>query len=475
VVLENRMLALDESTKKRIRDGAFVVRGDWSNYGRSEMVHVPPEYWDASLTESPALRLYVDLPKPFGQGDLTLGYGAPIAGYNAEERQRLTLVNALAEPESPVDTPGSPDDEAQEEPAKEVRFERKVRYTVDYYEKSQYNAGNEFLYTYSADKAFIDSLWNTPELAPVLEETHDVVYQRARNRIAPGHPLRPNPNLLPGVEASEKWKIEPGDSVRLPSVQIHSPLIRNALGAVVKYRATGSSQLEPYNPYGKQPEQEDTLGGGLFKYPFRDLYYHKKELLEFKAGNYACCVSHPEEYQRECGEHIDLLIGYLYAQPDIGLAAAELGWARKVPTTNFASFWLLMKPGSDVYVRKNDRLNAFVVDSVEGGITFFERGRIRKVEPYRVKLWGLWFDGVVVSRMQITIEVPVFDNERDIRSLPVFPVEFQDKEDNGATRQQLIARGKKFFKCCRGPAYMEYSGLGFAGRASKVRDRRFVC
>jgi hypothetical protein len=460
------MPALNEDTKQRIRDGLFVVRGDWSQFSRSAAVHVPPEYWDAALTEAPVLKLFVDLPKPFGRAALN-------GTYNAEERQRLISLKTPADLESPSDIPESAEED-QEEPAKEVRFERKIKYTVDYYEKSQYNSGNEFLYTYSADKAFIDSLWNTPELAPVLEETHDVVYSRARNRMLPVHHLRHNPYLMPGKESLEKWKIEPGDSVLLPSVQIHSPLIRNALGAVVKYRAAVPQTPETY-AYAQLPEQEDNLGGGLFKYPFRDLYYHKKELLEFKAGNYACCAWHPEEYQRECGEHIDLLIGYLYAQPDIGLAAAEVGWTRKVPTTNFSSFWLLMKPGTDVYVRKGDRLNAFVVDFVEGGVSFMQRGKIRKVEPYSVKLWGLWFDGVIVSRIQIGIEVPVFDNERDVRSLPVFPVEFQDNEDNGATRKQLIDRGKKFYQCCRGPAYMEYSGLGSAGRTSKVGDVRHVC
>jgi len=47
-----------------------------------------------------------------------------------------------------------------------------------------------------------------------------------------------------------------------------------------------------------------------------------------------------------------------------------LKWANKVPTTSFAGFWLLMKSGTDVYTQEDELLNAYVADSVSGGVNY---------------------------------------------------------------------------------------------------------
>jgi hypothetical protein len=56
--------------------------------------------------------------------------------------------------------------------------------------------------------------------------------------------------------------------------------------------------------------------------------------------------------------------------------------------------------------------------------------------------------------------IPVFDGDREIMSLPVFPARFQDVLDSGTRRKQLIERGKRFFASTKGPTFLEYTGLG---------------
>lgn len=386
-----------------------------------------------------------------------------------------------AQPEakgSVMPTQSTPEDSSTPDPAQltanGITYERKIKYTIEYYKKSgHYNSAPEFVSKYSADNSVLASLWDTPsKLAPVLEEKHNVLFPSTRILPARFDETRFRPDYLSDEGYTDGFaKLEPGDQVGLPYIQIHSPLLLNALGAVVKYWSSVSAPKGAGYAHNRQ-SADDSEGylQGNFKYPFRDLYYYKKELIDYKEGKYPCCARHPEEYQRQCGEHIDLLTEYLYAQPDIGLAAAEERWTRKIPITNFASLWLLMKPGTDVYVRSKGALNAFVVDFIEGGITFSAKGKMLRAEPYTVKVWGLWFDGNVISRISTKIEIPVFDNEREVKSLPLFPVEFQDNDDNGATRDALVKRGQKFFKCCKGPAYMEYTGIGNAGRTSHVKN-----
>ncbi|ETN45992.1 uncharacterized protein HMPREF1541_00175 [Cyphellophora europaea CBS 101466] len=494
VVLEKRLPSANKSTRERIKSGKFLMKNGWdAAYG--------PEYWHFALHPLPPLTFHVNLPGSSRQRRRRYLRNIPVEDEELDEipalehaaddsshtesdivedtRPQRLLIHAKSETSirqagRGVDLENSAIDERAE-----VNYEGRIKYTVDYFRKERHGWDLDYLHSFSSDKPIIQGLWRVAKFAPVLEEKHAVRYPR--NRVIPSRHLRPSrmygldPDMPVAGEgqADEPDKLETGDEVDLPSVQIHSKLLLNALGAVANYWTTSAEDVDDHRRRrDEENKQADNLRAGIFNYPFRDLYYHKKELIDYKDGKYACCARHPEAYQRECGKHIDLLIEYLYEQPDIGLAQAEAGWARQTPTTNFASFWLLLKPGTDVYVRKRDILNLFVVDTVDGGVEFSGRGQVLRAVPYTVSVWGMWFDGEVISRISKTITVPVFDSDREITSLPLFPAEFQDTIDGGATRERLLKRGQKFFKCCKGPAYMEYTGLGHAGRTSKhVRAR----
>ena len=94
----------------------------------------------------------------------------------------------------------------------------------------------------------------------------------------------------------------------------------------------------------------------------------------------------------------------------------------------------------------------------------FDEGRKRS-SPYSVKIWNLAYGGNTIRPQTETIEINVFDNDREIFSLPVFPVRFKDEADGGATKRKLIERGQKYVRYSKRPTFLQYSGKGL--RAGK--------
>ncbi|XXH00048.1 hypothetical protein Hte_006389 [Hypoxylon texense] len=344
------------------------------------------------------------------------------------------------------------EDDTNKKGKAEGKYDVKATYTIDYYRKDRYN-DDEYLDSKVGDKPIMLSKpRNRGQTLPVLEEKTTVVFPR-RNRVDnrqsdSGHP----PDLDARGYIKEKH------------VYIHSPLLMNALRAVMKYSSEAPSG-----------DETDSLKAGKFLYPYRDLFHHRQELFDYKKKSTGTRENHTEAYNVECDQHIDLLLEYLEDEPTVQVKEVEARWAKKVPTTTFAGLWLLMKPGSDVYVREDGQLNAYVVDAVFGGVEHFYRGPwSTSIKSYDVRLWNLVYDGKVIKRRSKKIEVPVFDNERNITSLPLFPTRFQDQLDGGLRRKQLIERGQKVFRFSKGPAFLEYTGAGLRPGWKKYNRARVV-
>lgn len=326
-------------------------------------------------------------------------------------------------------------------------YATKVGYTFTFYEKDVLGGGRIFLGRRSTDKPMIlKRSGDKPRELPVLEEETSVMVQFGWDERRRKHNSRRTP------------KLEPGDVVNETRLRIHSPFLLNALQSIIKYSSR--------KPSG---DATDELNGSVFPAPYADLFHHKQELADYKKQTTGPRARHTPEYNAECDDHIDFLLKFLEQEPRVQVKSSEAKWAKKVPTTTFAGFWLLMKPGSDVYVREDGQLNAYVVDSVYGGVNYMPRGeRPASAQAYEVKVWNLKYDGQVITRMSKTVYVPVFDNEREIVSLPLVPTEFHDKLDGGARRTELIERGKKLFTFAKGPTFLEYTGLGLKPDWKKV-------
>jgi len=321
-------------------------------------------------------------------------------------------------------------------------YDYRLKYTVHYRNDKAYIGSK----SYRKPIQFSESL-NKDKKIPVLEEVLELLRSaKSDERGAPGIPYPPRYpyDHSSKPDNSMKYAIFPGDHIRNRRLLIRSPLLLNAIRAVVEF----SSEA----PSGNL----DSMRDGVFPFPYRDLYYHKEDLLKYKQSH-PTRARHTDEYNEECDRHIDLLIDFLYTKKEINLKEAEERFDMSQPSTTFGAFWLLMKPGSDVYVFENGRYNAYVVNSCQGGPRFGQE----HASAYVVRLWNLVFNGHNIRRGHRTVNVPVFDGDREIKSMPVVPVRFYEEQENARPlRDELIMRGREYLKLCSRPSFMEYTGSG---------------
>ncbi|RYC65182.1 hypothetical protein CHU98_g1061 [Xylaria longipes] len=337
----------------------------------------------------------------------------------------------------------------------ETLYIPKVTYTVSYHSAiGPYRTEGPLIRSFSYDNAVVlaRSYSNAEEIS-VLEEKVSVIVSEVRDHQEYGKST-----------LAHKPKLFAGDMVGKKSLRIHSPFLLNTLRSIIKYSSSIPSVRNWYCG----------LEHGEFPYPYMDLFHHKRDLLSSKNDTTGPRANHTSEYNAICDGHIDLLLEYLENEPVVQHKLSEDRWAKKTPTTTFAGFWLLMKPGSDVYIREGGQLNAYVVDSVSGGVHSEPRSTSDRVRSYIVRVWNLTYDGKLIRRQAKAIEIPMFDNERDILSLPVFPARFQDNKDGGARKQQLIDRGKKVFRFAKCPTFLEYTGLGLTPGWKKYNRARVI-
>ncbi|KAJ6031075.1 ATPase AAA-type core [Penicillium herquei] len=253
------------------------------------------------------------------------------------------------------------------------------------------------------------------------------------------------------------------DAISDPILYIKSPFLLNALKAIIECQ----SSVDVFIPRRRQDMYEEgdgaylrsrgkvetDLGRGQFAYPFTDIYHHREKLAQYreKVGE-----DHDEEYTATCKEHIDVLLEYIYDLSEIGLRDAELLFTSEIPKTTFSALWLILKPGSDVYVPEFGTLNTYVIESVSGG--FFSRNS--RSNSYCVSVWNMNnYGGQYLTRSLQRIYIPAFEYEREITSLPVYPVQFHvDEDPENPLRQQLIERGKRWVEMGKKPTYQEYTG-----------------
>ncbi|KAI1155266.1 hypothetical protein F4825DRAFT_407951 [Nemania diffusa] len=391
-----------------------------------------------------------------GKYELYTGTGAKILPH---------LWNMLVEPgwsvniqleseKSDSDSDSEKPSKSEDKPEKsETTYTTSLKYTVAYYIKD-FGGEVDFLYNKSYDEPVVlERSGSDARELPILEEIKTVVVPR-RSKL--GH-RREAPEGIP--------KLRAGDKIGWMGLRIHSPFLLNALKSIIKYSSTAPSG--------------DTTGNfedGEFPHPYQDLFHHKQELSDYKkATDVGPRANHTPEWNAECDRHIDFLLEFLDKEHNIRIQSIEAKWAKKTPTTTFAGLWLLMKPGSDVYVQEHGQLNLYVVESVSGGVDYFSQSQwSNRAQAYSICVWNLKYNGKVIGREAKFIRVPVFDGEVDILSLPVFPAKNYDKVDGGARRKQLVERGRKMFQFSKGPVYLEYSGLGLKPGSKKYENARVI-
>lgn len=113
-----------------------------------------------------------------------------------------------------------------------------------------------------------------------------------------------------------------------------------------------------------------------------------------------------------------------------------------------------MRLGDDVYVREDDGMfHVFVLDEIRE--IEVEEDEKNTAKFWQLVLWNLVFDGIEIVLCLRWAKVDVFDNERQISSLKVFPTRCLGRKDNNATKERLIARGEKYVEYPKRPSFLQ--------------------
>lgn len=337
----------------------------------------------------------------------------------------------------------APPQSAETGKVRETCYENRVQYKVSYYQRKTWDSRDHFVDEQLYSEPVELEKAQDADTVPVLEERKQVRCPPEQlgldEEFSPKMKKRPPPR---------HDKLRPNDDISEPVLKIYSPYLLNILKAVIVCSA------EP-------PEGDDKgLDAGLFNYPYMDLYLHLDDLLKYKAGENDLRKKHSDLFNERADQHIDLLQTYLESQPTIPYKEAKARWSGSVPVTTFGAFWLLMKPGTDVYVREQDgSLSRYVLDRLIGGTVKDLLGK-KAAAKYTAQLWNLMLDEKAIRQYSRKVDIPIFDDEREITKLPVFPVRFHDDRDHGKRNQELIARGKKYFEFSKRPSFVQYSGQG---------------
>lgn len=354
-----------------------------------------------------------------------------------------------ASPEPPSTRSASPDPTQEVHTASDTGCENRIRYTIKYLRRSRYkengydtDGDSDGEGSFDEPIAFEIDIDNADDDLPALEEMQEILLPRD----APPRWERKR-NKMDHALSEKNIKLQRYERLGNIILKINSPFLLNIIRSVVSYAS-------------ESPEDSmKRLTKGIFEHPFKDLCLNMEALENYALPETPLRTRHSLKFNSKFDEHMELLRKYLKGKPGVPLEAMRSSWTRSKPTISFETLWLLLKPGSDVYVREPDgSLNAYIVDSVRGGIIMIE-GR-KTISAYNVQVWHLVLGGSDIVPRTTRIDIAPFDNEREILSLPIFPVRCKDDLDNGETKQRLINRGKRYFRYSKHPVFLQYTGQG---------------
>lgn len=399
----------DESALKDIDNGHFTI-------GNTSTGSIPPDLWERVVGPDAHIAFSRQLPPEVP---------APLP--------------SLAQNTDPDDRP-------------ETHYENRIQYKVTYLRRHEYGGRSEFVRQKVYSEPVELEVTQEYERLPALEELKTI-------ESPPDETVRAG-DLAKRTAKAKLPKLRQADFVGEPVLKIHSPYLLNILKSVIEC----SAEL----PMG----DNKGLDAGLFMYPYMDLYLYLEDLLKYKTNDFELRKRHSQTFNRLADEHIDLLQSYLGSQSSVHYHEAKKRSSGSTPLTTFGTYWLLMKPGTDVYVREMDgSLNRYVLDRLSGGVGRDSKGN-KVTLKYTALVWNLILDEKAIRQYPRLIDIQVFDDERMITELPVFPAQYHDKSDNGSTHRALIDRGQKYFAYSKKPCFLQYDGQGLKPGSRTVSIQR---
>ncbi|EFQ25337.1 ATPase [Colletotrichum graminicola M1.001] len=215
---------------------------------------------------------------------------------------------------------------------------------------------------------------------------------------------------------------------------IHSEYLINALRAVVAY-------------YPNIDLLEDKV---TIEAPYRVIVHHREALKRYR---YHQPGTHSSEYARLTAEHVDVLLQFIEQTVGESIRKEQERHQRSVPVATFDNYWMALKPGEVVYVKKNDLWEAHVLSKVFQDVEMDGRSR-----QLRVVSWFLEFGHNRIMRTMDQTFIRSWNGEQVVQSLSVIPASLFPGDPEAMLEKQ-VRLGKFYWELLQRPTYMEYDGL----------------
>lgn len=121
------------------------------------------------------------------------------------------------------------------------------------------------------------------------------------------------------------------------------------------------------------------------------------------------------------------------------------------PRIHFDKLWLLYKPGTIVYRRRNDRLQGLVVCKAQRCTDNGESDSegLYGLVRYEIEAWYYEYDGKILCRVRTTERVIQYEGYRSVLMLPFVPAKIYDQANGIADRERLMKRSRKLLQITR--------------------------
>lgn len=281
----------------------------------------------------------------------------------------------------------------------------------------------------------------------VFEIVTDAFVEDSETRLAPTH----DSAILTGDEMALKVEDLHLTKVCRTRLVIRSPLLRKALGLIIRYYP-GSSWLS-----------DSSVAATVFE-PYSVFLHHYHGMEEFvlressDASDLDVNDASTQIDRESTLRDMALLLNFLRPLYESTVKPAAELLTQDVPMVSYDMLWYLFRPGMDVWFQGTSNPYMAVVHRVD-----FERDHEQRKWSSNessvliLHLWCLSTDGNRVARISLTHLFERFANEVEVTSLSVCPASYWDASDQGARRQSTLATSQLLVEAIReGSLHIHY-------------------
>ncbi|KAF1958426.1 P-loop containing nucleoside triphosphate hydrolase protein [Byssothecium circinans] len=277
-----------------------------------------------------------------------------------------------------------------------------------------------------------------------LSSIYTIYKDPYRDRWTLEYPVRAEPPVEDAISAQHalvaRYKLSksPCKALDLKSIVVQSPLLKKALGRILKGYAGVTTRLERLE----------------FNQPF-ECFVHRWEELEAEITTQK---EAGDSLSTECLTHLQLLHSTL--ETEIGPVLREKKDLISHNVASFQKLWTIFELGSLIYHSTDGhdrvyRLKVAKMDNVNGS------------KVYKLDCQYVDFDGTKFGYREKTINITEFRGTKRITKLEAYPLIFHPEYQS--VKERLIQRGR-MFEMYRGYHFVGYDGIAI-GEVSRGKQK----